>query len=591
MENVSGRTSVLKKATTLIICMMLMMAFCFNIFADEQSPNPGRPTIECADGIHEFRQDQYNFIKGFWEYTGDWQAMACKHTFQELLLVCQVEGHIEPDEEQWGDTPREPAIYYVRFGYYDENNEFHLLKKETVARNTSATPPTNVPTVNGKTCVGWLGDYTCVTSAFTYIARYDENASDYTIYCSDGPHTFRPDQYNFIRGFWTYTGDWQAMAHKHTYEELLLVCEVEGHIKREDGQSPKPDNSLKEDDKLSRAEKESDDEEKKETSSSSSSYISSINVQAVNTNSTETVAKETNVLTYVPTGKETVSKSININPNGTSTLVAVHKDGTVAETTSLPVTAVALNSLSNINQMAPTIVNTVSLVVDKSNSTTNAQTTKVTTVVDAKTINGNVSLTPQMVSTLKNAASDQIGKSTNNTNVDIKINTTAADGKPLSVVVSSKDLKANSTLKAYVMDPVLGGYIMVDVPTVKYDRNKGLTTSGLVSGLEYHFVSAGEAKKIEANIANSIKISDEYSKPVATAPGSILDMSKAISSGFNMANATKVEYLVSGNQATINPITGQLIVKGNAKGTITVSINVTLRSGKKKTIKARLNVA
>ena len=53
------------------------------------------PTINCADGPHQFRQDQYNFIKGFWSYTGAWEEMAHKHTYNELILVCQIEGHIE----------------------------------------------------------------------------------------------------------------------------------------------------------------------------------------------------------------------------------------------------------------------------------------------------------------------------------------------------------------------------------------------------------------------------------------------------------------------------------------------------------------
>lgn len=55
-------------------------------------------------------------------------------------------------------------------------------------------------------------------------------ATGMTINCADGPHTFRPDQYNFIKGFWSYTGAWEEMAHKHTYSELILVCQVEGHL-------------------------------------------------------------------------------------------------------------------------------------------------------------------------------------------------------------------------------------------------------------------------------------------------------------------------------------------------------------------------
>ena len=57
-------------------------------------------------------------------------------------------------------------------------------------------------------------------------------AAGVTINCADGPHTFRTDQANFIKSFWSYTGAWEEMAHKHTYDELLAVCEVEGHIPR-----------------------------------------------------------------------------------------------------------------------------------------------------------------------------------------------------------------------------------------------------------------------------------------------------------------------------------------------------------------------
>ena len=57
-------------------------------------------------------------------------------------------------------------------------------------------------------------------------------AAGVTINCADGPHTFKPDQANFIKSFWSYTGAWEEMAHKHTYDELLAVCEVEGHIPR-----------------------------------------------------------------------------------------------------------------------------------------------------------------------------------------------------------------------------------------------------------------------------------------------------------------------------------------------------------------------
>ena len=52
----------------------------------------------------------------------------------------------------------------------------------------------------------------------------------YTINCADGPASFTQQQYNFIKGFWSYTGDWEASAHKHTKSELISVCQIEGGI-------------------------------------------------------------------------------------------------------------------------------------------------------------------------------------------------------------------------------------------------------------------------------------------------------------------------------------------------------------------------
>ena len=55
-------------------------------------------------------------------------------------------------------------------------------------------------------------------------------ASTYSIECADGAHNFRKDQYDYIKAHWSYTGEWEAMAHKHTYDELILVCQIEGGI-------------------------------------------------------------------------------------------------------------------------------------------------------------------------------------------------------------------------------------------------------------------------------------------------------------------------------------------------------------------------
>ena len=126
----------------------------------------------------------------------------------------------------------------------------HKSNPETIYVNSGTITLKN-PTKPGYTFKGWYADAEYTTKVTKIVSselrdvelyakweRKIESSMPYeeyvgvTIECADGPHVFRPDQAAFIKGFWEYTGDWQAMARKHTYEELLLVCEVEGHIAR-----------------------------------------------------------------------------------------------------------------------------------------------------------------------------------------------------------------------------------------------------------------------------------------------------------------------------------------------------------------------
>lgn len=56
-------------------------------------------SLECADGSHNFTSAQYNFLKGFWQREGqtspdDWKVYAHKHTYDECVQICQIEGGI-----------------------------------------------------------------------------------------------------------------------------------------------------------------------------------------------------------------------------------------------------------------------------------------------------------------------------------------------------------------------------------------------------------------------------------------------------------------------------------------------------------------
>lgn len=270
----------------------------------------------------------------------------------------------------------------------------------------------------------------------------------------------------------------------------------------------------------------------------------------------------------------------------------VNKESVVNKTVQKEQNTVAvsnLNAILPVSKEAPTTVSSVSIQANNANPTSTAQA--VTATVDVKTVNGNVNISPQMISGLQNMVSDQLGENVSRS-IDIKVNAVAQDGAPVSIVVNSSNLKNNTTLKAYVLDPLTGGYIMTSVPSVKFNATTGLTLNGLAGGSTYSFVSAKEAKVIEQNIMNSVQVSSQFAKPVEAAVGGEIDMSQALSSSLNMANVSKISYTVSGNKAVIYPATGLLVINGNAtKGTITVSIKVTLKNGKTKTIKTKIKIS
>jgi len=259
------------------------------------------------------------------------------------------------------------------------------------------------------------------------------------------------------------------------------------------------------------------------------------------------------------------------------------------QTATVPAATIAnLNAAIPTNTEAPIVVNSVILQTNNGTDTGSAQT--VTATVNVTTVNGKIGLSPQLVSGLKETVTSQLGSNSSKL-VDIKVNTTSADGKPLSIVVNTNNLKNNVTLKAYIVDPKTGGYVLTEIPSVKYNDKTGITLPNLEGGYTYSFVSAKEAKAIENQIEKSVTLSDAFRNPVSSNPGSQVDMSKALSDSLNMANVRKIVYTVSGSQAVIDPVTGQLSVNDNAtKGTITVTIKVTLMNGKTKTVKAKIKI-
>lgn len=306
------------------------------------------------------------------------------------------------------------------------------------------------------------------------------------------------------------------------------------------------------------------------------------------TTSTEDKQQET-IPTYVAPEKKTLVEIERKNIDGTTTNLDIHVDGTVRETTPVSTATSAELSKLPINIAAPTVISDAKVIVDRGDALSAFEVEKVTLSVDVKTLGGNINITPEMVDVLKKEAVSKVGKKDAKT-IDIKVNTTAANGNPVSFVVSSDDLKNNSLLYAYIIDPVTGGYIMTEVPAIKYDNKTGLMVNGLLGGFNYKLVSAKEAKEIEQSILDSIRLTQTNSKFIYVSAGSVVDLVGLLEPGVNVANINRVEYSAGGNKGVINQATGQLFINEGSKGTINVSIKVTLNNGLTKTVKAKLKV-
>ncbi len=333
------------------------------------------------------------------------------------------------------------------------------------------------------------------------------------------------------------------------------------------------------------------DSDSGKSSSSKSSSASVSQTSANTTTSQASTSQSPSVPSYTAPGKETVSSEVRTNANGTTTTVETHTDGTVQESSQLPATtAAAMNAPGSVNMSAPIVVKNVSLVIDKKDAAA-LSNEKVTTVVEASSVNGVVSITPQMVSNLATAVSAGTGTAASKSSFDIKVNTVAADGKPLSISVSSAALKSNAKLTVFAVSPTTGALSMVNAPVVNYNVNTGLVTPALTGGVAYTLVTGNEAAALQKTILASIKLSDTFSKPVKVAKGSTVDMRGAFSSGIDLNSVAEIDYSVSGNKAVIDPVTGILLINDNAtNGTVTVTIKVTLKNGKTKTLKAKIKI-
>ena len=106
-----------------------------------------------------------------YEFTG-WSGTYTNVTKNETVIATYRELITEPSSQPSTEPSTQPTSYTVTFKDYNGTE----LKRETVVRGGSATPPAN-PSRGGYSFDGWEGTYTNVTANVTVTAKYTQKTN------------------------------------------------------------------------------------------------------------------------------------------------------------------------------------------------------------------------------------------------------------------------------------------------------------------------------------------------------------------------------------------------------------------------------
>ena len=165
--------------------------------------------------------------------------------------------------------------------------------------------------------------------------------------------------------------------------------------------------------------------------------------------------------------------------------------------------------------------------------------------------------------------------------VDVVV-TVAAGEKSFVVKTEAENLTAGTKLKAMVIDTKTNKYVLVDSKTFKVDKDGNLKVS-LPAGKTYQLMPVEEAKQIEKEILKTV----QAKKPVVE----VKKGTKAkvqFSSKLDMNNVAKITYKSEKKSVAKVDAKGNVIAK--KKGTAVIKAVVTLKNGKKKTLKIKYKV-
>lgn len=187
----------------------------------------------------------------------------------------------------------------------------------------------------------------------------------------------------------------------------------------------------------------------------------------------------------------------------------------------------------------------------------------------------------KVTGTISSEVVSHISDAAKTEDVDVVV-TVAAGEKSFVVKTEAENLTAGTKLKAMAIDTKTNKYVMVDSKTFKVDKDGNLKVS-LPAGKTYQLMPVEEAEQIEKEILKTV----QAKKPVVE----VKKGKKAkvqFSSKLDMNNVAKITYKSEKKSVAKVDAKGNVIAK--KKGTAVIKAVVTLKNGKKKTLKIKYKV-
>ena len=174
----------------------------------------------------------------------------------------------------------------------------------------------------------------------------------------------------------------------------------------------------------------------------------------------------------------------------------------------------------------------------------------------------------------------QITEAAGTDNVRISVKNKDASN-PYTVTANTADLTAGKKLNI-VLKKSSGAYALVNARLYTVTKNGDIFAT-ITGNKTYEFINSSQMKKLDQKILQTIKVK-KPSKTIKKAKTAKM----ALKNTLDMDNVRSIKYTVS--KKSVATVTKKGIVKAKRSGTAVVRAKVTLKNGRTKTVKMKINV-